>query len=432
MTGLLQDDRFKEQDEFRFFSSRLVLARSADGTPFFLQEVYLKRPLPPGGAEVLLRLRKEYLPPVVDIREKPDRIVLVHPPLSGEPLMLLIPPKKGMDPRSALALYCRLLQAVLQLSKLPLPLITSLDPRNIILDGERFYFIFFGFRNFVKIVEDEQWRYLLYFLLTGSRMEERGSRRLDPGSPPLSGSLVELMERGLEPGMTMERMLDLAQGLLGSEKIHLADPPRSTKWRQWKRELSVLTGGAIIVFGFLGGQQFFQGMPAFDLNAPGQLAASPKGSLSEEKIVFGRDGTVQRYPLSTSAEGVRISGEWQVEEGVPFAVMVHSRDGEESIGIRSDKTGLLRPVRLQGVTEWSGFHGDPFRIQPDTVYSIDLQYIKGKPLQVWVTEAGTGKQWSAVCSVSSLLPDWVEFQGSEGVRVQKLRLLNPAGSGRKG
>ncbi|SMO34617.1 hypothetical protein [Melghirimyces algeriensis] len=256
-TGELMDDPVSDQDVVHIYSTRLALGRSAEGTHVFLQEVQLKRPLPPGASEVFLHLCHECLPPVLDVREEMDRLVMVHPPLAGDPLSELVHPGKGMDPYAALTLYRKLLRGAIWMSNLALPLTASLDPLNIMIHGNRPYFILFGFRNFAKLKDDEQWRYLLYFLLTGYRMEERSRMEGGLQHSDLPTSLKELIEQGLEPDMTMESMLDAVEYLLDAYKKGISDFSEEKKRRRRKQELLTLLIVTVTLLGFIWGQQYF-------------------------------------------------------------------------------------------------------------------------------------------------------------------------------
>ncbi|MFC4075726.1 hypothetical protein [Salinithrix halophila] len=224
-----------------------------------MQEWKLKRPLPPGAGEVLKRLQHEQLPPVLDVFEERDYVVVVHPPLSGEPLSLLVRPGEGMALGHALTVYRSLLRAAVQFSHLPLPLTVTLDPQNIVLEGTRPYFLFFGFRHFILYPPDEQWRFLLYYLLTGKRMDREGMDHSGALSS-VPGPVKDLLFQALDSAATMEQVLESTEWLLQSGCLH-EGRKKEGLFKKWRYGLAA----TIVVFlGFWWGCVVSGGQGEFD------------------------------------------------------------------------------------------------------------------------------------------------------------------------
>lgn len=205
-------ERYQVEDVLTFFSGQLVSAKSPDGTRVFLQEITLNKPLPPGAIEILTNLENEHLAPILDVIEEKERIVLVHPPMGGEPLSPLVQPRRGMEPTQALSVFRRLLRTAVNLSELPIPLYTTLDSRNIIIEGNRPYILFISFEKFTKRQADEKWRFLLHFLLTGFRMESRPENpEGDRSIRELPDGLKKLVLISMDPKNSMKQVLEAAE-----------------------------------------------------------------------------------------------------------------------------------------------------------------------------------------------------------------------------
>lgn len=71
--------QFCIEDVITFFSGQLLMARTLDGSRYILQEIELRRALPPGFEMVLRHLDHPHLPKIVDVLEEADSVVLVHP-----------------------------------------------------------------------------------------------------------------------------------------------------------------------------------------------------------------------------------------------------------------------------------------------------------------------------------------------------------------
>ncbi len=206
-------ERYQVEDVLTFFSGQLISAKSADGMQVLLQEISLKEPLPPGVEKTLTNLENEHLAPILDVIEEPDRIVLVHPPLTGEPLSLMIRPRQGMEPAQALSVYRQLLRTTVRLSKLLDPPLYNIGSHGISLwrDPELFV-LFVSFEKMTKMEDDVKWRFLLHFLLTGFRLDRWPE---DPESErsirELPKPMKDLVLKAMDPEQSMEQVLEAAE-----------------------------------------------------------------------------------------------------------------------------------------------------------------------------------------------------------------------------
>ena len=154
-------ERFQVLDTIHFFNRKLILAKEPNGRQVFLQEIEMNHFVPPGIREVLRNFDHPHVAPIQDVIEEHRRIILVHPPMIGEPLSMLVDPDHPMPPIQALRIFRRLLRTMVDLYNLPLPMTTTLDPRNVIMNENHPYVLFLNFKchrlDFMKSGE------LLYF-----------------------------------------------------------------------------------------------------------------------------------------------------------------------------------------------------------------------------------------------------------------------------
>ena len=95
--GFRYYEKFQVEDVMVMFSRQIALARTPDGAQVFLQEIKVRRSLPPGIVEMLSNLQHPYVAPILEVLMEGDRIVLVHPPLEGDPLSLVVNEENPMN-----------------------------------------------------------------------------------------------------------------------------------------------------------------------------------------------------------------------------------------------------------------------------------------------------------------------------------------------
>ncbi|OYD09857.1 hypothetical protein CHM34_02405 [Paludifilum halophilum] len=404
-------EQYQVEDVLTFFSGQLVLARSPGGTQVYLQEVKLNRELPPGSKEMLLGFQNENLAPILDVIEERGRIILVHPTLEGEPLSLLVPPRQGLDPTEALLVFRNLLRTAIQLSKLPLPLFTTLDPRNIIIEDNRPFVLFISFHRFSRN-QAEKWRYLLYFLLTGYRLETPiQDIESDEKVRDLSSEWKRLLIRSMDPKETMESVLEEADRLelpkFRSKKEEIG------KHRRW------IYSAAIVVLAVTIG--VFWGSWIFDTDAGSSRSKEEQFEQSGEAVRFDsirfKKEQIETLPLSMEGS-FRVFGELKWTGDQPFSLFLESENIDSRFGFRLDQKGRLTLFqRINGET-FDVAQSGTFRIQPDESYRMELLYIPRQPFRVSVTEKKTGKKWIAVGNVPIDSTYQMNLKGDSGTFVR--------------
>ncbi|MFC4078255.1 hypothetical protein [Salinithrix halophila] len=412
-------ERFQVEDVLTFFSGQLVSAKSPDGTQVFLQEVSLTKPLPPGSKEILTRLKNEHLAPILDVMEEKDRVVLIHPPLGGEPLSLLIQPRQGMKPDRALNVYRQLLRTAVRLSELPLPLFTTLDPRNIIMEGDRPFVLFVSFEKFSKQQADEKWRFLLHFLLTGFRLEARPDKpEAEKSIRELPGPMKDLVIRAMDPKESMKSVLEAA------EKV-VPPPAQPVKKKRGVARRKILFPGVIAViaiFGIVIGFQLFgeQGDAVADEEKAEALLAKPGGSARFDNVVFQREKPrIQSLPPSVQGS-FRVTGELSQSSNKPFSISLVSENVESDFGFRLDDKGTIHLFQyVNGETFELAKSKGQLRIDPKKSYIIEIYYVPNSPFRVAVTEKGTNNKWVALGNVPMDSSFKVDLEGQQGTTFNK-------------
>ncbi|SFS59570.1 hypothetical protein [Marininema halotolerans] len=408
-------ERFQVKDSVTFYSGHLVSAQSPDGAEVFLQEIPLEQPLSPGSAEMLSGLLHEHTAPVLDVIEEEDRIVLVHPPLSGEPLSLLVSPRKGMEPIRALTIYRQLLHTAVRLSAMDDPIYTTLDPRNIILDENRPFVLFVSFKPFSKENGEEKWRYLLHFLLTGIQLEERPANpEKEKSIQTLPQPLKNLVLASMDPGKTMKEVLDSAESMTLPRKISTGR--KNKKQRYWLPGLVAV----VAIVSVLAGLEFFGDKGSAIAGAEKEKQAEAQlskagGHASFDNVVFQRQRT-KSVSLPPSVQGsFRVQGQLTQASEAPFALSLESENIESDFGVRADKNGALHLYQyVNGETFKLANSKNSFHIQPNKRYAITIFYVPNHPFRVSIKEEKSKKQWVAVGKVPMDSVFKVSVEGQQG------------------
>ena len=120
---------FQVEEVLNFHSGQLARATTPNGAKVFLQEIRIDSPLPRNFPDILRNSERMNLAPILDVIIKKGKILLVHPPFSGDPLPMIVDEENPLDPYEALDLYYKMLRTMLELGKLPVPFYTTLDPK---------------------------------------------------------------------------------------------------------------------------------------------------------------------------------------------------------------------------------------------------------------------------------------------------------------
>ena len=404
-------ERFQVVDTIHFFNRKLILAKDPDGEQVLLQEIEMNRFVPPGIREVLRNFDHPHVAPIHDVIEENRRIILVHPPMIGEPLSMLVDPEHPMPPIQALRIFRRLLRTMVDLYNLPLPMTTTLDPRNVIMNADHPHVLFLNFKKLSPPRFHEKWRELLYFLLTGKEPDGdvRQSIEDQKNIPP---ELRRLIVASFDPANTLQDVLTLAE----STRIQL--PEKKNPLKKW---MYPVAASVLVVFGILLGIQLTSNTA---MSEPLNLDAQPRQLVTVSQ--FRLDDSNQVYSLSLpEGEPVRIRAELTREENRSFTLALVSEEPRRGYGIYIDEQGKVLFLEQADGEDPLLNDQDPTTppVEPGKRYILELVYFPDEPLYVTVMENSGRNKRGVVGPIPVESPSWVQFQGGEGTVLHRLRAI---------
>lgn len=404
-------ERFQVLDTIHFFNRKLILAKEPNGRQVFLQEIEMNHFVPPGIREVLRNFDHPHVAPIQDVIEEHRRIILVHPPMIGEPLSMLVDPDHPMPPIQALRIFRRLLRTMVDLYNLPLPMTTTLDPRNVIMDENNPYVLFLNFKKLSPPRFHEKWRELLYFLLTGKEPEGDVRRSIEDHQdiPP---ELRRLIAACFDPANTIHDVLALAE----STRIQL--PEKKNPLKKW---LYPVAAAVLVVFGALLGIQLTSNTA---MSEPLNLEAEPRRLATVSQLRL--DDASQVYSLGLpEGEPVRIRAELTRVDNRSFTLALVSEEPRRGYGIYIDEQGkVLFLEKADGEDPLlSGQDRTTPPVEPGKRYVLEMVYIPDEPLYVTVMENSGRNKRGAVGPIPAVSPSRVQFQGGEGIVLHQLKAI---------
>lgn len=407
---------FQVEEVLNFHSGQLARATTPNGAKVFLQEIRIDSPLPRNFPDMLRNSERMNLAPILDVIIKKGKILLVHPPFSGDPLPMIVDEENPLDPYEALDLYYKMLRTMLELGKLPVPFYTTLDPKNIFVNKGQPFLLFYGAEKFERFESIEKWRTLLYFLLTGTQAEKDSVRRKRLANlqklPPEIGKLaLECMDRKITPYEVLNR----ARNIIDSRK-----KTKEKKPAMRRVYLLLAAAASLVVIAFIGYQSAYSdeikqfiGMD----NSAAQMNPfeASQNQTEQSEVVFKSEvGTVYNSPKLVEGP-TRVYGEFQLEKIQPFSAELFGKGKHYSYGVKLTNEGEF--IVYQWVKD--KYYplvesGDAFRAEPYKNYIVELLYIPNEPLRISISEKGSTNKWIAVGAVPM---DWVfrvDFLGRKG------------------
>jgi hypothetical protein len=430
-------ERFQVEDVLSFFSGRLVLAKSRSGTQVFLQDIAIDRPLPPGSKEMLLQLRHPYLAPILDVMEEKGRVVLVHPPLVGDPLPLVVTKEQPMPPLQAVRVFERLLKTKRDLNRLPLPLDTTLDPRNVCMVEEQPLLLFYGIKRFGKTQKDEKWRSLLYFLLTGKQWHpEMNAEETREALRKVPHPVRQLALDCLAGTCSMSDAIKRARQILLQAKMKKSFRLRRRIW------YSALTAATIVVGTLLGMHvadsktnpshvlQQWMNRGERDRSVSSDHTGTQMGIASAMQSHQPDGGTrVSTVPLTGESKSVyrwpqpvqgptHLTGELQQKENQPFTITLTQEGQGQMFSVQVDGEGRINLVMAKSGKSYTLSRSDEeFRVLPNRTYLWHFYYIPEEPLRFAIGEKGKNTQWLAAGVVPPESVYVLTFQGGQATKL---------------
>jgi hypothetical protein len=419
-------ERFQVEDVINFFSGQLLQAKSPDGAQVFLQSIKItRRPLPSGYRESFRRLQHPNLAPILDVMEEKDQIILVHPPFSGDPLPLIVNKERAMEPEVAVRVVNRCFKTLLDLSRLPLPLSATLDPKNILLNGQKPLLLFYYMKDPEKPRYDEKWRELLFYLLTGqSPIGGHKSAEKILNEKKIPQKIAKLALFALNRQRNFEEVAESIENYLQ----HHADEAglsRSRKEKSNRKKVyaTVTVAAAALVLVSLAVAQW---QPKDSYSSDNPLAGLFVSSGDKANQAKGENQLIQftkekdQYTLSKSIQGNSVlKGDFILKETNTFLGYLEAEDKSSIYGLYIDEKGeigLFHQVGGDKVTTIAK-SGNQYRISPNKKYHFEIYYLSGNPVHISLQEEGKKEKWIAVGITPMRGEMKLKFRGDEGARL---------------
>ncbi|MBH8596784.1 MULTISPECIES: hypothetical protein [unclassified Thermoactinomyces] len=419
-------ERFQVEDVINFFSGQLLQAKSPDGAQVFLQSIKVtRRPLPSGYKDVFRRMQHPHLAPILDVMEEDEQLILVHPPFSGDPLPLIVNKERAMDPEAAVRVVSKCLKTLRDLDRLPVSLSATLDPKNILLNGQKPLILFYYMKEPGKSGHDEKWRELLFYLLTGHapmgglKQSERQleAKKIPPKIVKLAMFALD-RKNGLEDfSVQVERHVNSAEG------SHLSR--RARRSRKKKVVTTVVVAAAALVLVSLTVTKWYAGYSdAKDSTLANMFApitqddkqnGAGNGQLFQS-ITFNDQNNSFKYPYPIKPNSA-IQGSFILNQLNGFTGYLETPDKSDILGLAVDKEGKIKLYDImKGQYIPIGDSGDQYRVEAGKKYNFELYYFPNEPIRLSIEEEGKSKKWMAV-GVTRLSGDYtLHFRGGNGVK----------------
>jgi hypothetical protein len=407
-------ERYQVEDVLTFITRQLVQAKTVDGSQIYIQEIKTKGTLPPGTKEMLANLQHRHVAPVHDVTVERGRITLIHPPFAGDPLPLLVS-DSSLRPAEALDIFYKLLNTMEELSRLPIPLTTTLDPKNICVSDEP-YLLFYWVKKYSVDQPEEKWRGLLYYMLTGEypTQEADGVSFKDESSVP--EPLRELALYCLDTRHSRREVLARAR-----ELVRRKDWIREEKQRRWQpfawRVEKVASLLAVIVLGGWMGYQI-----AFS-DKPLQVPFASVGSFSTvtkekplEKVTFNDQRTHYRIPGRVDDKSL-IYGEFRWKKGGAFSTVMTGQYSPYRYELEITKKGEVVIAQYDEKNRYQLLKSDSNQIRPGRTYHFEMLYVPNEPLHFSIRDNQTNHTWIAAGPVPLDSIFQVDFKGAGGTEL---------------
>lgn len=419
-------ERFQVEDVINFFSGQLLQAKSSDGAQVFLQSIKTaRRPLPNGYRDALRKLQHPHLAPILDVMEEEEQIILVHPPFSGDPLPLIVNKTRAMEPEKAVRIAAMLFRTLTDLERLPLPMSATLDPKNILLNGQTPILLFYYVKDEKQEAFDQKWRQLLFYLLTGH--EPTGGpnhceKQLEAKRVP--AKIIRLALLCLDREVTYSQALQAIEQHVTSNEWSESTGLRRNREKRSRKKLyttvSIATAALVLitiaVSNWGSGNSSASDDPFKEALASQQDNKEVKGSDLGliQSFSFSKDKKLFTLPFSLQGDS-NVRGEFMLEKLNGFVGYLETKDQSAAYGVQVDKQGKVILFQKAGDKTYRlGDSGDLYRIKPGKKYTFDIYYLPGQPLRISLAEEGQANKWVAVGTSPVDEQLKMHFYGSEG------------------
>ncbi|MBS7530859.1 protein kinase family protein [Hazenella sp. IB182353] len=413
---------FEVVDVIKFFSGELIEARGPDGKIVYLQNIKASRSyFPSEFQDALRKLKNPHIAPIFDVLVDKDRLVLVHPPLKGEPLSLVVNKNHVMDPEQAMRVVLKLFKTVRILEQLPVAMRAPLDPRNILLDGENPMVLFLHLKTDTSQYDNDlKWRDLLYFLLVGESPDaslKQSKRALELKGVP--DAIIKIAMSSLDKKQGFQEVLRDLQTYVAGNSIKRKKEKKPLEKKRVKAlvgipAVSILILTTITLYQLNDGEWTSSILRAITGGAYGNVIETKEQG---EPIVFEQNKN--KYKMKQTLEGNnQLIGDFVLKELKLFEGYLETVDELTAYGVRVDKSGKIGIYIKRGdILQYIGDSGDRFVLKPGETYSFQIFYFPGEPIHVSIIEKGTNERWTLVGSEAVNSPLKMRFTGSAGDRL---------------
>ncbi|MBA4600880.1 hypothetical protein [Thermoactinomyces mirandus] len=415
-------ERFQVEDVINFYSGQLLQAKSPDGAQVFLQSIKItRRPLPSGYRETFRRLQHPNLAPILDVIEEKDQIILVHPPFSGDPLPLIVNKDRAMEPEAAVRIVNRCFKTLHDLGRQAVPLGATLDPKNILLDGQKPLLLFYYMKDPEKPRYDEKWRELLFYLLTG-HSPTGGAKRAEKvlGEKKVPQKVAKLALTALDRKRTFN---DISR-LIGKHiKEHSGEVgPRGRRKKSGRKKvyaIATVAAAALVLVSLAAAQWEPENSYSSTNPLTGLMAAdeNKKEQAKQQNQTIRFSKAKDKYTLPYEYAGNNtLSGEIVLKGKNTFLGYLESVDKSAIYGLYIDEKGEIGLFHQLdgGKIITTAKSGDQYRMKPNKKYLFQIHYLTGNPVRISIQEEGKKESWMAV-GITPLHGEMkVHFRGGDG------------------
>lgn len=422
-------ERFQVEDVLTFISHQLVQAKTVDGKEVYMQELVSTRPLPPYTQELLLNMRLPHVPPVVDVMVQGNRITLIHPPFSGDPLPLVVSRKDPMKPEEGLKLFQKLLQTMEALEQLSLPLTTTLDPRNICIADEP-YILFYWLMDEEENQPDEKWRELLFYVWTGSapgnRVERKQRLKKNKKLPP---EYQQLALECFDPEKSRSEILQQVNQLLDQrafsrKKKETSLRRRAIRWTVSSLLLFLAGGGIGYAAAYI--QHWIGEEGKFRPTASAEVLRNMDRDkvLPASKVEFSTSQPTYQLPALQQGAS-RLQTEFTLADRQPFSISFQAENRKDLYEVRIDNEGQVLVIQYTEHQHQVVSQSSPYRVDPDRKYRVEVEYLPGRSFQLSIHGEGESRPWRVVGPAPPEASYQVAFRGSTGTVLYHPVLIPP-------
>ncbi|SHE46210.1 hypothetical protein SAMN05444392_101565 [Seinonella peptonophila] len=403
------DQRFFVEDVIDSITGQLIQARSLDGTSLCLQKIplYDLTIKEMSLNQLMQQLQHPYIVPILDMILEDNQLILVHPPNTGEPLLLEVNPNRPMELYQAMQFVLKVLQVIVYVKETNLPLHIACDPKKILVREGDPLLLFFSVEHLEE--EHESWRKLLPFLLTG-QFYDSGVEDLfiQLKVNKIPSSISKLIKQVITSKMTMQTFMEILNDYLDEYWKKTIQKQPHWKW--------VVLCGVFMMFIFI-----VKSTSTYHTCLPQQDKANDH--FYTNPAWFDLRNRDREYQLPVGVDRFsRITGSFSMGKGSTFYFLLQSKkDKEKQYGLTVSSNGRIILYQRSGKRQLPMLISSEFRVKPRKIYHYIIEYERGKPLAVQLQESGSKLKWIGIGTLPIASSFIVRIEGKGMVVVKQPR-----------